>query len=71
MQGWAKDEPITAENAGHRLHTRCERETLVRFPRTRAVLFTIRTHLKDLDHYARQPSKVWAPAASGLALSQD
>ena len=58
MQGWAQDEPVTPENAGHRLHTRCERETLVRFPRTRAVLFTIRTHLKDLDHYARQPSKV-------------
>ena len=60
MQAWAKEEegPVTAENAGERLHTRCERETLVRFPRTRAILFTIRTHLKKLDHYAQQPSKV-------------
>ena len=59
---------MTAENAGWRLHTRCERETLSRFPRTGAILFTIRTHLRKLDHHASHPTRVRGGAACSLAL---
>ena len=62
LQDWVKDQPVTAENAGWRLHTRCERETLSRFPRSGAILFTIRTHLRKLDHHASHPTRV-RPAA--------
>ena len=49
---------VTKENAGQRLSTRCERETLSRFPRSKAILFTIRTHIRTLDHYAEDPERV-------------
>ncbi|KAK9803663.1 hypothetical protein WJX72_009392 [[Myrmecia] bisecta] len=45
-------QPVTAENAGETLFTRCERETLSRFPETQAVLFTIRTYVRPLAAYA-------------------
>ena len=51
-------EPITAENAGERLVTRMERETFKRFPRTKAILFTIRTHMKPLNNFEGKPDKV-------------
>ncbi len=51
-------EPVTAENAGKRLQTRCERETLSRFPRTGAILFTIRTHMRKLQEFEGRPDKV-------------
>ena len=51
-------EPITADNAGHRLVTRMERETLSRFPKSRAILFTIRTHMKPLSRFQDMPDKV-------------
>ena len=51
-------EPVTAQNAGERLQTRCERETLSRFPRTGAILFTIRTHLRKLREFEGRPDKV-------------
>ncbi len=51
-------EPITAENAGTRLQTRCERETLSRFPKTGAILFTIRTHMRKLETFKGKPEKV-------------
>ena len=51
-------EPVTAENAGKRLQTRCERETLSRFPRTGAILFTIRTHMRKLKEFEGRPDKV-------------
>ena len=54
---WAS-EPITAENAGERLVTRMERETFSRFPRTQAILFTIRTHMKPLSNFEGKPVKV-------------
>ena len=50
---------MTAENAGERLSTRCERETLSRFPRTGAILFTIRTHHRQLNSFEGRPDKVW------------
>ena len=54
----AIQEPVTAENAGERLQTRCERETLSRFPRTGAILFTIRTHMRKLKELEGRPDKV-------------
>ncbi len=54
----ALQEPITPQNAGERLQTRCERETLSRFPKTRAILFTIRTHMRKLDTFEGRPDKV-------------
>ena len=37
------------------LQTRCERETLSRFPRTGAILFTIRTHMRKLKELEGPP----------------
>ncbi|CAL5220722.1 g2779 [Coccomyxa viridis] len=54
---WGQTEPVTAENAGKRLQTRCERETLSRFPRTGAILFTIRTHMRKLQEFEGRPDK--------------
>ncbi|EIE18797.1 hypothetical protein COCSUDRAFT_20416 [Coccomyxa subellipsoidea C-169] len=53
------NKPITIQNAGERLQTRCERETLSRFPKTRAILFTIRTHMHKLDTFEDKPHKAW------------
>jgi hypothetical protein len=53
-----KQEAVTAENAGERLSTRCERETLSRFPKTGAILFTIRTHQRQLKSFEGRPDKV-------------
>ena len=65
MQSWEQDVPVTAENAGWRLHVRVERETLSRLPRSRAILFTIRTHIHRLEHYGQHPEQVrpavWLP----------
>lgn len=49
---------MTAENAGQRLHLRVERQTLSRLPKTGAVLFGIRTHMKRLDHFEGRPDAV-------------
>ena len=54
---------VTAESAGQRLHLRVERQTLSRLPRTGAVLFTIRTHMKRLDHFEGRPGAVRPPCA--------
>lgn len=53
-----QSEPITAQNAGDRLLTRMERETLSRLPKTGAILFTIRTHMKPLSRFQKMPCKV-------------
>lgn len=45
------DDPLTAD----RLFLRVERETLRRFPQTRAVLFTIRTYIRPLRHLVERP----------------
>lgn len=42
-------------NVGSRLYTRCERETLVRLPRSGAILFTIRTYIKPLTVFESRP----------------
>jgi len=47
---------IDIGNAGSRLYTRCERETLIRLPRTGAILFTIRTYIKPLSVFESRPT---------------
>ena len=59
-------EPVTAQNAGERLQTRCERETLSRFPRTGAILFTIRTHMRKLKSFEGRPDKVKHSSCTGV-----
>ena len=39
---------VTPENAGETLHVRCERETLRRLPKSRAIVFTIGVHVAPL-----------------------
>lgn len=39
---------LTTENAGEYLFLRVERQTLRRLPRTRAVIFSVRTHMKSI-----------------------
>lgn len=56
--------PITPRNAGERLFTRCERQTLRRLPSTGWILFTIKTHVDPLSCLADQPE-----AAAGLAAA--
>ncbi|CAM6093039.1 unnamed protein product [Calypogeia fissa] len=50
------DDQITVSTAGTRLFTRCERETLMRLPRTGAILFTIRTYIKPLSVFEPRPA---------------
>lgn len=52
----APDAPRAGDaDAAERLFLRVERETLRRFPRTGAVLFTIGTTVRPLSHVARRP----------------
>jgi dimethylamine monooxygenase subunit A len=48
--------PLTIENAGAQLWIRVERQTLRRFPRSNAILFTIRTYRYPLAIVEQQPS---------------
>lgn len=69
---WIQEEgEVTTENAGQRLSTRCERETLSRFPKTQAILFTIRTHIRTLDHYAQHPERAFELARALRNLHPD
>lgn len=56
---------LAAEDAGRRLWVRVERQTLRRLPRTRAVVFTIRTLVGPLGEVAAEPA-VAAALAAGL-----
>ncbi|KAK9852859.1 hypothetical protein WJX84_003744 [Apatococcus fuscideae] len=49
-------EGITVENAGERLFTRSERETLSRFSETGAILFSIRTYIRPLQTFRQRPN---------------
>ena len=62
---------ITPENAGETLYTRCERETLMRFPKTNAILFTIRTYLRPLAWYAARPTECATLAEALRQLPDD
>ncbi|CAI5928454.1 unnamed protein product [Closterium sp. NIES-64] len=57
---------ITVESAGWRLFTRSERETFVRLPKTGAVLFTIRTHMKPLRVFSG-----WRQLAADVVRAMD
>lgn len=60
------DPPITAGDAGRRLWLRSERQTLVRLPRTGAIVFTIRTQQTPLAVVASSPA-LRARLASAVA----
>jgi hypothetical protein len=61
---------ITADNAGEKLWLRMERQTLRRLPRTHAILFTIRVHVRPLLHLARRPEQAALFAAALQALPE-
>jgi hypothetical protein len=61
---------ITADNAGEKVWLRMERQTLRRLPRTRAILFTIRVHVRPLHHLARRPERAARFAATLRALPE-
>jgi hypothetical protein len=56
------DGVITLENAGERLFTRCERQTLRKLPDSGWILFTIKTHIDPISTLLGNPE-----AATGLA----
>ena len=62
---------VTPSNAGQTLFTRCERETFVRFPQTRAILFTIRTYVRNLAWYAARPDECATLAEALRNLPED
>lgn len=62
---------VTPDNAGQALFTRCERETLVRFPQTKAILFTIRTYIRNLAWYAARPDECATLAEALRNLPED
>jgi hypothetical protein len=57
--------------AADRLFLRVERETLRRMPRTRCVLFTIRTYVRPVRHLAGRPDDAARLAAALAALPPD
>ncbi|MDG2286886.1 MAG: DUF3445 domain-containing protein [Alphaproteobacteria bacterium] len=61
-QETATDAVITVANAGERLFTRCERQTLRKLPESGWILFTIKTHVDPLSTLVGNPE-----AAAGLA----
>lgn len=67
----APDLPTVGDpTTGDRLHLRVERETIRRFPRTGAVLFTIRTYIRPLRHLVERPEDA-ARLAEALANLPD
>lgn len=62
---------ISPQNAGETLYTRCERETLMRFSKTNAILFTIRTYLRPLAWYAARPTECATLAEALRQLPDD
>jgi dimethylamine monooxygenase subunit A len=63
-----RDPSITAENAGERLFIRAERQTLRRLPRSRDVLFGIRTYVRKLGEIAGRPDDCERLAAAIRAV---
>ena len=54
------EDPITAQNAGRRLFTRVERQTVFRLPKSGAILFTVHTFVKPLHRLESQPEQACA-----------
>ena len=57
-----RSEPVAAERAGEQVWLRVERQTLRRLPRTRDVLFTIRTYIEPLAQVIDRPATARALA---------
>jgi len=51
----AVKEPLTVHDCPDKLFVRCERQTLVKLPKTGAVQFTIRTYVRPLREYLGKP----------------
>lgn len=54
---------LASERAGERLWLRVERQTLRRLPRTKAIVFTVKTRVVRLDEATRDPAVAAALAA--------
>lgn len=67
----AKIADIPLEAAGSALFTRVERQTLRRLPKTRSVLFTIRTWIDPLDALAADAEQLKAFARACRRMSAD
>jgi hypothetical protein len=61
---------ITADNAGEKVWLRIERQTLRRLPRTQAIVFTIRVHVRPLHSLTRCPEQAARLAATLRALPE-
>ena len=56
---WGPDRTtVTPENVGHKVHLRCELQSLWRLPRSNAILFVIRCYLIKMEEVATVPK--WA-----------
>mgnify|MGYP001285151139 FL=1 len=66
-----RDPDITKENAGARVFLRCERQTLMRLPRSNAIVFGIRTHLHPLAALATLPEAAWQLAGVLRSAPED
>ena len=56
---WGPDRAtVTMENAGHKVHLRCELQSLWRLPRSNAILFVIRCYLIKMEEVVTIPK--WA-----------
>ena len=64
----APAEHVTADNAGDTLFLRVERQTLRQLPRTRAVVFSIRTYVYPLAKIATDPDVAARLAAAVRGL---
>lgn len=75
LDGTAPPQPVFPEagdpDVAERLFLRVERETLRRFPRTGAVLFTIGTTVRPLSHLAHRPGDARRLAEAVAALPDD
>ncbi len=74
VDGTAPSRPLdssTADVGFDDLHLRVERETVRRFPRTGAVLFTIRTHITTLRDLVTEPAETALLAEAVAAMPDD
>lgn len=75
VDGTAVDSPplpnIGDPSTGDRLFLRVERETIRKFPRTRCVLFTIRSYVRPLSHLVDRPDDAQRLAQALFNLPDD
>ncbi len=66
----AAESPVAPEEAGARLHLRCERQTLRRLPETGWAVFGVKTHVDPLSTLAGRPEACAALAAAVRSLPE-